>query len=199
VHLNAWLREKGYLVLREEVQEDPYLLGIDWSRTQAYALGMAGIYLNRKGREARGIVEPGDAVRGLKSRIAEDLESLEDPVCPGWKPVARVYDADTIYRGPFAENGPDLVVGWARGYRVAWETVIGGVQGTVFSDNEGHWVGDHAVDPDLVPGVLFCNRRIDAERPEIIDIAPTVLDLFGVPVPPSVDGRVLGVSGDGDS
>ena len=59
VHLNAWLRDEGYLVLEQGAAGGEYLAGVDWSRTRAYAFGLAGIYINQKGREARGIVNSG--------------------------------------------------------------------------------------------------------------------------------------------
>ena len=70
----------------------------------------------------------------------------------------------------------------------------------VFHDNKKAWSGDHCVYPAIVPGVLFCNRRIETERPRLMDIGPTVLDMFGVPVPKHMDGRPLAVqNGNGES
>jgi arylsulfatase A-like enzyme len=61
----------------------------------------------------------------------------------------------------------------------------------VFSDNTKSWSGDHCVDPRLVPGVFWCNRRIAVSDPSLLDIAPTALDLFGVEVPRYMQGRNL--------
>jgi len=61
-------------------------------------------------------------------------------------------------------------------------------------DNPEKWSGDHcSVDPHRIPGILFVNRPFERTQPRIFDIAPTVLDLFGVPVPPEMDGRPLGL------
>jgi len=87
-------------------------------------------------------------------------------------------------------------VGYNRGYRASWETAVGQVTDKVFHDNTKAWSGDHCIDPLLVPGVLFCNRTIDNEHPRLIDIGPTVLEMFGVDVPGSMDGRALTI---GDS
>ena len=57
-------------------------------------------------------------------------------------------------------------------------------------------IGDHCVDPSVVPGILFCNRAIDSDNPRLLDIGPTVLDMFGVAVPEYMDGKALAV-GDG--
>jgi hypothetical protein len=103
-----------------------------------------------------------------------------------------------VYRGPYKDHAPDLVVGYARGYRVSWEAAIGKTTRQVFHDNTKAWSGDHCVDPSVVPGVLFCNRPIDAENPRLIDLAPTILNLFGIDAPDYMDGKVLAVAGSKD-
>jgi bisphosphoglycerate-independent phosphoglycerate mutase (AlkP superfamily) len=65
------------------------------------------------------------------------------------------------------------------------------VSGPVFEDNVKPWSGDHCIDPRLVPGVFFCNRKVDAKEPSLIDIAPTALRLFGIEPPAYMDGRAL--------
>ena len=188
VDLNAWLRQNGYLHLHQEAESQDMLQALDWSRTRAYAMGFGGIYLNLAGREARGIVAPGEEADALKGEIAAGLRQL----CDGDNPaIAQVYDRDQVYRGPYAPEAPDLVVGFKAGYRVAWETVTGGLGTDIFADNTRAWAGDHSVDPPEVPGVLFANRPGAGPEPHIADIAPTVLDLFGVPVPDYVDGKSL--------
>jgi bisphosphoglycerate-independent phosphoglycerate mutase (AlkP superfamily) len=64
----------------------------------------------------------------------------------------------------------------------------------VFHKNDKPWSGDHCVDRSLVPGVLFCNQRINGHQPHLMDIGPTILDMFGVKVPAYMDGRPLTVS-----
>ena len=103
--------------------------------------------------------------------------------------IKRVYQAAKVYRGPYKDQAPDLIVGYAGGYRVSWEAAIGRTSREVFHDNKKAWSGDHCVDPSVVPGVLFCNRKIDSPQPRLLDIAPTVLDLFGIPAPDYMDGR----------
>ena len=68
----------------------------------------------------------------------------------------------------------------------------------VFHSNKKAWSGDHCVDPSLVPGILFCNRPVKTESPRLIDIAPTVLAMFGAPVPDYMDGKVLAIGESGD-
>ena len=71
---------------------------------------------------------------------------------------------------------------------------MGKVTAQIFEDNTKAWSGDHCVDPSVVPGVLFCNRRITTQNPRLLDIAPTVLDLFGIPKPDYMDGTALSVA-----
>jgi bisphosphoglycerate-independent phosphoglycerate mutase (AlkP superfamily) len=68
---------------------------------------------------------------------------------------------------------------------------VGKVTSEVFEDNEKAWSGDHCVDPAIVPGVLFSNRPFEAENPGIEDMAPTALDLFGVPIPAWMEGKSI--------
>ena len=125
-------------------------------------------------------------------RSAERLTALVDPE-NGASAVKRVYIASKFYKGPYRENGPDLIVGYQRGYRVSWETAIGRTTTDVFHSNKKAWSGDHCVDPSLVPGILFCNRLVENENPRLIDIGPTVLSMFGAAVPDYMDGKVLTV------
>jgi hypothetical protein len=195
VNLNAWLRDEGYLVLREGASgEADYLRDVDWQRTRAYAIGLAGLYVNQKGREASGIVAPGAESGRLKQEIAARLAVLRDPES-GAGVVGEVVDPAERYHGPYLDQAPDLIVGYADGYRVSWGASVGKVSGAVVADNEKSWSGDHCVDPALVPGVLFCNRRFAAESPSIVDLAPTVLGLYGIAAPAHMEGRPLGIDG----
>ena len=194
VNLNAWLAREGYLTLREGAAGNAeYLRDVDWSRTRAYAVGLAGLYLNVRGREAHGIVAPGAEAEALKREIAERMAALCDP--ESGRPVVRdVVDMAKRYRGPYLDQSPDLVVGYADGYRVSWEAAVGKVAGDVVVDNPKAWSGDHCVDPALVPGILFCNRKVAAESPSIVDVAPTVLELYGVKAPAHMEGRSRGLA-----
>ncbi len=190
VNLNAWLREQGYLVTQAGTPTGDYLKGVDWSQTRAYAFGLSGIYINQQGRESQGIVAPSDSAN-LRAEIISRLTGLIDPD-RGCCAIRRVHDTQVAYRGPYAANGPDLVVGYERGYRASWENAVGRCEGPVILDNTRYWSGDHCVDPELVPGVLFCNRSLVNDRPaSILDLAPTILELFGVPAPSYLDGKSL--------
>lgn len=187
VNLNAWLYRNGYLALEDAASEGgEYFSGVDWSRTAAYAFGLGGLYLNVRGRESRGTVAPEDAA-GLRSELAAKLTGLRDPEKDAVA-IQNVYAAADIYRGPYLGAAPDLVVGYADGYRASWDAAVGRVTARVFEDNTKPWCGDHCVDPVLVPGVLFSNQKIDAEDPGIEDMAPTALRLFGIEPPAWMDG-----------
>jgi predicted AlkP superfamily phosphohydrolase/phosphomutase len=192
VDLNRWLEENGYLALQGGRRGQEHLEGVDWSRTRAFAIGLAGIFINVKEKYAEGIVEPGGEADRLREEIARRLGALVDPAT-GQSAIKRVYVAAKFYRGPYTDNAPDLIVGYERGYRVSWESAIGKTTEHVFRANTKAWSGDHCVDPSLVPGILFANRPIADEKPRLIDIAPTVLDLFGVTVPDYMDGKALAV------
>jgi predicted AlkP superfamily phosphohydrolase/phosphomutase len=189
INLNAWLRDNGYLVMENGARESGrYFHGVDWSRTRAYTLGLGGVYLNLKGREAQGIVRSGDEAEALKRELIEKLSNLRDEERQAVG-IRQAYAASALYRGPYLAEAPDLIIGYNDGYRTSWDAAVGKVSACVFEDNCKAWSGDHSVDPLLVPGVLFSNRKFAAEDPGIEDLAPTVLQLFGVDRPAWMEGR----------
>ena len=189
INLNSWLAREGYLHLKSGSESGDWFDGVDWSRTRAYALGLGGIFLNLKGRESQGIVEPADAPN-LVIEIKDLLDGLEDPAT-GEIGIKQVYDAREVYSGPYVADGPDLIIGYNAGYRASWEGATGKITAEVFSDNTRAWSGDHCIDPECVPAVLISSRKISTPNPAIIDIAPSVLKLFGVAAPPYMDGTNL--------
>ncbi len=191
VNLNSWLYLNGYLSLKEGKSEsDEWFKDVDWVRTKAYALGLGGLYINQKGREAKGIVPPGEETKVLKEELIGKLSGLEDEE-DGDVAINILFDRDEIYSGPYRENSPDLIIGYNEGYRVSWDSVKGKVNKIIFENNEKAWSGDHCIDPRVVPGIFFCNKPINSESPSIIDIAPTALALFGLEIPAHMDGQSL--------
>ena len=188
VNLNAWLHQNGYLALQDgKTESGDWFDDVDWSRTRAYTMGLNGLYLNVKGREKQGIVDPAD-VEALKVELQQKLNGLQDPAS-GEIGITGVFITGSVYRGPYTENAPDLIVGYGAGYRASWDSVLGKVTGQVFEDNMKAWSGDHCIDPRLVPGVLFSSHKIVAEKPHIADVAPTILTLFGLAPPAHFDGK----------
>jgi predicted AlkP superfamily phosphohydrolase/phosphomutase len=191
VNLNSWLYLNGYLKLKEgRTTSEEWFKDVDWAGTKAYALGLGGLYINQKGREAGGIVAAGEDCRALKRELLGKLSGLVDEAASAIA-ITEVYDRDKVYSGPYAENAPDLIIGYNQGFRASWDGVTGKVDSTVFEDNIKAWSGDHCIDPRHVPGVFFFSRKTAARAPSIMDVAPTVLTLFGLPVPPNMDGRPL--------
>jgi predicted AlkP superfamily phosphohydrolase/phosphomutase len=192
VNINSWLRDEGYLFLKEEgaTTSGEFFDGIDWDRTRAFALGLTGVFINRKGREKSGIVEEGAEYHSLVKEIAEKLERLVDPQ-NGQECVRRVAISQKYFSGPYRFDAPDLLVGWEGGYRHSWECAVGQVTEETIADNTKRWSGDHCVDPDIVPGVFFCNRPITKESPRLLDIPATVMRLFGQEIPGYMQGEMI--------
>ena len=191
VNLNSWFLKEGYLKLLpgKSVSGD-WFDGVDWEATRAFALGLTGVFINRQGREAQGVVKSGEELRQLRKELITRLTGLKDEAS-GATAVLEVTDTAQSFSGPYLDDAPDLLVGYNHGYRNSWACAMGRVTETVFEDNTRHWSGDHCVAPRLVPGVLFANRRIGIDSPKITDIAPTVLSLFGVAIPGHMRGRPL--------
>ena len=196
VHLNAWLVQRGYLALKAGVTPGPeageFFKHVDWGRTQAYALGIGSMYLNVRGREAEGIVEPA-AAEALALEISHRLTGLVDPAL-GTEAVRSVKTKREVYAGPYLDDAPDLVVGFAAGYRASWTTALGGIPGVLLEDNVKKWGGDHIIDPTLVPGVLFMNQPFQGSDARLIDLAPTILGALSIPKPAVMEGRSLQVA-----
>lgn len=200
VNLNRWLLDEGYLVLTsetgvmtlEDLFDDDRLLfkNVDWSKTRAYALGLGNIYVNLKGREPRGIVAPGAEYDALVREIQKKLPDMVDPET-GEHPIYAVYHRDQLYSRYDPNLVPDLRVTNTPNYRVSWQTSLGGAPERLLETNEKAWSGDHcSLDPRFVPGMILSNRPL-RQDPRMIDLAPTILDLLGLPPEKDLEGRSL--------
>ena len=180
-NLNTWLLNNGYIKLKGGGSADssePWA-NVDWSQTRAYGLGLNGLYVNQRGRERAGIVAAGAAADALIKELKQKLLSVTDPK-GGLRVITRMDVASEVYQGPYSRSGPDLLIGYNRGYRAGWKTILGAFPPEVLEDNLNAWSGDHCMDYTLVPGVLLSNRAIAAETPALTDIAPTILAEFGI-------------------
>lgn len=200
---NTWLVQNGYMALKNPgAEEKTYNLeqlfgqgsffpNVDWSRTKAYALGLGQIYLNLRGREKAGILEPGPQTDKLLEEIRQKLKAFQDPDTR--QPVIQnVYFAREIFHGAYMAEAPDLQVDFRDGYRTSWQTSLGAIPSGIVVANMKKWSGDHcASDPSDTAGILLSNRRVLTARPSIMDIAPTVLKLFEVAPPAQLDGQAL--------
>jgi predicted AlkP superfamily phosphohydrolase/phosphomutase len=204
VNLNTWLVQEGYMVLHTQGVPQPgekklddlfgggeFWENVDWSRTRAYAMGLGQIYFNLRGRESRGIVSPGAEARALADELSARLQTMIDPE-DGARIVRAVYKRDDIYSGGYIQNAAELQVGMEDGYRVSWQTTLGGSPQGIVYRNMKKWSGDHGgYDFATTAGVLITNKPVASTTPSIMDIAPTVLKYFGVPIPGEIDGKAL--------
>jgi len=200
---NTWLWQNYLLTLKngkkpsEEMREG--LTEVDWSRTYAYATGLGGVYLNMRGREREGILEGTEAER-VRNAIQTGMPEMVD-AAKNRKVIQSISRREEIYSGPYATNAPDLLVNFCPGYRVSWQSAVGGFADSLIQDNLRKWSGDHIVDPEAVPGILFIAKNggapllPDSGRsgnvPHIADLAPTILNYLGVPVPKVMEGNSL--------
>lgn len=194
VNLNSWLLANGYLKLKDKsaTRSGDWLTGVDWKNTKAYGVGLGGIFLNVEGRERDGLVKESEA-DALVDEICAKLDGLRDEEVDAVA-IRKCYAAHALYDGPYAEDAPDIIVGYAAGWRASWDGVRGIAHGVVFDDNTKAWSGDHCIDPELVPGVLISSRKMgkaDGSEANIADMAPTILNLFGIPAPRYMDGSNL--------
>lgn len=193
VDLNRWLVDNGYMQIDREAyaardagDSGELYKYVQWDQTQAYAVGFSSIYVNLAGREGHGNLAE-DTRAEVAARIARELTPLVD-AARGERAIHAVYERQQIYTGPHAGQAPDLVVGYRPGYRGSWQSAVGGLAEQVLSDNNKTWQRDHIVDASFVQGTLLTNFEIASDRVRALDLAPTVLDLLGLPVPADMEG-----------
>jgi predicted AlkP superfamily phosphohydrolase/phosphomutase len=196
LNLNTWLWKNGYLALESGLgQEGAPMARVDWSHTKAYAVGLNSVYLNLAGREEHGIVTPGAEQQAILQKLQNELLALRD----GAHVVIRSVSAPQR-----SDGAPDLIIGYARSYRVAWrsELVLDAQElertgitefrfapGPILEDNKDAWLGDHCINAADVPGVLFAGRKILVEDPELKDLPVSILQMFGIGPAPEMLGR----------
>jgi predicted AlkP superfamily phosphohydrolase/phosphomutase len=192
VHLNTWLLREGFLTLDDpsNIDRGELFPHVNWSKTQAYALGLNGLYLNLRGRERHGIVEPGALAGEVQREIARRLLKLRDGEASR-KVVAQVYSPREIFHGDALGMAPDLIIGYAPPYRSSWQSALGAIPSPTIEDNNDAWIGDHCIAAEYVPGVLIANRRVRLKDPQLADLTVTILSQFGVWRPQEMRGRLV--------
>jgi predicted AlkP superfamily phosphohydrolase/phosphomutase len=195
VCLNEWLVREGYLVLSG--QSTPGVprriedIGVDWSRTRAWGDGgyYGRVFLNVRGREPNGIVEPAN-YESLRSELADRLAAIGDE--HGRPTGTRCFRPQSIYQ-EVRGVAPDLLVyfgdlGWRSIGTVGWDRIH------VFENDTGPDEANHAQ-----YGVfLFHDPRRDLgghhfQGLRLLQIAPTVLSLMGLPIPPDMQAEPIDV------
>jgi len=201
VNLNTWLVMNGYMhlygmedknyTLADLFDKGQFWANTDWSKTRAYAMGLGQIYINLQGREKYGTVAPGEEYSKLQNELIAKLRDFKDPDT-GETMINDVYKRDDIYHGEYIGNAPDLMVGFNEGYRVSWQTTLGGIPKNLVENNMKKWSGDHcSFDYKSTSGILLVNKKINKSNPNIVDIAPTVYKLLGIPPVRELDGKPL--------
>ncbi len=191
-NLNTWLFENGYHKLRNPWAQDKGMLfeNTDWSRTKAYGVGLNSLYINLKGREKMGLVNPGPEYEALLREIASRLEEITDPLT-GKKPIYRAYLGREVYHGPYAALAPDIILGFNRGFRISWGSPLGKFPPAVFENNTQKWSGDHMGAAELMPGSLVANRPLIHPSPSLTDVTATILRIFNINPLPEMSGRAV--------
>lgn len=194
---NSWLFEQGLLKLKGSAKPglDVDFAQVDWSKTSAYCMGLGGIYLNLRGREAQGIVAPGNEAERVSNAIISGLPQAIDPRTQ-LNAIATVSPRSAIYSGPFSAESPDLLVNFNPGFRVSWQSTVGHFAGELFEDNMRCWSGDHIFNPAAMPGILLINRPVTglnttSSGPHIMDLAPTILKFLNVRPTSPLEGTAL--------
>ena len=178
---------------------------IDWNGTQAYFEEnpyYPVLWINVKGRQPGGVVEPGEEYEALRTKLIEQMEDWRHPET-GERIVIRAYRREEVYSGPHLEEAPDILIHWneCEGYTYAFKVSS--------KSKDRAWT--EQVDPNQPENMAFFTGKSGSHRDDgiflaegaairggeqlqgakIIDMAPTILHLLGVPVPEDTDGRVL--------
>ncbi len=155
-HVDRCLVEHGFLVATRH-EKAGGLDDVDWSRSFGYAVGLNSIYVNMAGREGNGSVRV-EQVEPLTRRMRAELLAWKGP--DGGPVVQSVFTQAEVFHGPFAGYGPDLIIGYSPRYRASAETGLGQSTPVALEPNHDNWGADHCIDPQSVPGVLFCNQSL---------------------------------------
>jgi len=195
-NLNTWLAYEGYAnITAENERNRDMFAAIDWASTAAYGLGLNCLYINRSDREQNGAVPP-EQVRDLLLRLKRDLESVTDPAT-GRNVISNAYITADYYSGYLPPFAPDMIIGYARGYRSSWETTLGSYPEDVLTDNLDPWSGTHCIDPGAVPGILLSTAPLALRDPNLMDMGKSIASLFGIPVLPSGGRNIFSGSNTG--
>ncbi len=189
--VNEWLMANGYLALMEKPETAVPLsrVKIDWPKTKAWGDGgyYARIFLNVAGREPQGTIPPEDYEK-VRDELIAGLKSIRDE--NGKEIGTKVYRPEELYQ-EVRGVAPDLIVYFGDLY---WRSVgtVGGGKLHTFENDTGPDGANHAQEGMILlkPAAgLAQGRRLEGAK--IVDVAPTVLQLLGLPIPADMEGKVL--------
>ena len=186
-NLATFLANEGYLVFTPSAlnKTSRSFADVDWSKTRAYALGFQSLYINLQHREATGIVTPMQYAP-LVDEIRAKLLALNNPSI-----FKNVYRPAEIYTGPFVNDAPDLILGYAPPFGPSDDAVLGTWTPNLLSHDPRSFAANHAADFSAVPGVLFSTRKLPRHAPRLEDVTITILKDFGLPPDPQMTGKPL--------
>jgi len=187
---NLWLEQNGYLKVKDRAQAaGGFLQGIDWANTKAYSVGLSSLYINQAGRERYGSVGAAQAPN-LIAELKEKLLTIIDEKTNA-KVYTDIYTRDLMHGEAMAE-APDIVFGYGQYYQSAKSVAMGAVSPDLFEDNVDKWSGEHASsDRARLPGIFFCNHKVEATDPGIMDLGCIALGYLGADIPADYEGRDL--------
>jgi len=195
--INDWLIGKGYLTLKTSVDRQTTLSVdmIDWEKTRVWGEGgyYSRVFLNVQGREPQGVIPQGE-YEAFRDHLKEELESLGDEE---GRPIGtRVFRPEDVYRS-VRNIPPDLIVYFGD---LNWRGAgtIGNGKIHIHENDTGPDDANHAEDGILM---LKADRARLAEAGlspgqkvkglSLYDVAPTILDLFGIAIPSDMIGRSI--------
>lgn len=164
------MSDHGFAAFDRAVNLNTFLIS---RNLPAYAMGLNGLYLTN-----------GQAA----SEVRNELLAFRDPA------NARPVIASVNHTHPSPQNraiAPDFIVGYSPGYRASWQTTLGEAPPELVTSNDDAWIGDHCIDPQAVPAVLFSTRPIRFSHPRLQDLPVSLLALYGIDRPPQMTGQSI--------
>jgi predicted AlkP superfamily phosphohydrolase/phosphomutase len=192
-NVNSWLLAQGYHALKNPFKKEDLEIGFqstDWTKTRAYGLGFNGVFLNQRGREAEGTIAAGAETEAIAREIAAKLLEYRDPLT-GEQVVLRAGLAREVYSGAHVAEAPDVVLGFANGYRMSFQSPLGRISRNIVENNTDKWSGDHMGAAEVTPGIVLTDRPIKAEAPALFDLTATILQEYGIERPADMVGKPI--------